>query len=153
MLAEFQQALADLTASPELCRCARQAPGLLRDTYDLSEREWRRLVAIVRHPGMACVCMVYRANRLAPLALNLPRTCNALGAELRPLAEAYWNEFPEGNVHFYIESDRFCRFLKAEIAYGWRVAAGVEEILAIESARVAAALHESHLEAQRMQAA
>lgn len=148
MLAEFQQALVDLTASPELCNCARRDPGLLRETYDLTEREWRRLVGIVRHPGMACACMVYRANRLAPLALNLPRTCKALGEQLRPLAEAYWSEFPEGNVHFYIETDRFCRFLKLEIAEGWGVGEGVEDILDEEWARVAAALRESHLEAQ-----
>jgi len=65
MLVEFQQALADLTASPELCVRVRRDPSILHRNYELTEREWRRLVGIVRHPGMACACMVYRANRLA----------------------------------------------------------------------------------------
>jgi hypothetical protein len=82
MLVEFQQVLADLTASPELCIRVREDPSLLHDRYELSEREWYRLVGIVRHPGMASACMVYRANRLAPLALNIPQTCHALGKQL-----------------------------------------------------------------------
>jgi len=112
MLVEFQQALADLTASPELCVRVRRDPSILHRNYELTEREWRRLVGIVRHPGMACACMVYRANRLAPLALNIPQTCRALGEELRAVVSEYWETFPEGNVHFFIEADRFCRFLK-----------------------------------------
>ena len=75
MLAEFQQALADLTASPELCIQVRRDPAVLNQRYILTERERDRLVGIVRHPGMACACTVYRANRLAPLAMNIPQTC------------------------------------------------------------------------------
>ena len=45
MLAEFQQALADLTASPDLCNRVRQDFEVLRRNYDLSEREWRRFCA------------------------------------------------------------------------------------------------------------
>jgi len=70
MLVEFQQALADLTASPDLCIQFRREPAILHQRYELTEREWRRLVGIVQHPGMACACIVYRANRLAPLALT-----------------------------------------------------------------------------------
>ena len=47
MLADFQQALADLTASPELCISARLDPPILREKYRLTEREWARLVGIV----------------------------------------------------------------------------------------------------------
>jgi len=147
MLADFQQALADLTASPELCRRARAAPALVRERYDLTEREWQRVVAIVNHPGMACACIVYRANRLAPLALNLPRLCKALGSRLATIATAYWAAFPESNVHFYVEAHRFCRFLAQQraddrISFGTEIAA----VLADESAVVAAALAESHTE-------
>ena len=57
MLVEFQQALADLVASPEACRQARANPAPLRLRYDLSQREFDRLVAMVNHNGMALNCM------------------------------------------------------------------------------------------------
>jgi len=147
MLVEFQQALADLTASPELCIAIRRDPSLLHERYKLTERERRRLVAIVEHPGMACSCMVYRANRLAPLALNIPQTCRALGKKLRSVVSEYWATFPEGNVHFFIEADRFCRFLKAKLAEGLSLPDEVGPILQRESAMVAHALRESVTEA------
>ena len=39
MLIEFQQALADLTASPELCISVRRDPALLHQRYELTQRE------------------------------------------------------------------------------------------------------------------
>ena len=147
MLVEFQQALADLTASPELCIRVRRDPSILHQHYELTEREWRRLVGIVRHPGMACACMVYRANRLAPLALNIPQTCRALGEKLRPIVSEYWATYPEGNVHFFIEANRFCHFLKAKLATGCDLPGEVAPVLERESAIVADALHESLTEA------
>jgi hypothetical protein len=147
MLVEFQQALADLTASPELCIRVRSDPSALQKRYELTDREWRRLVGIVRHPGMACACMVYRANRLAPLALNIPQTCRALGDGLRAVVSEYWASFPEGNIHFFIEADRFCRFLEAKLAEGGSFPAEVAPALAREAAIVAAALRESLTEA------
>ena len=152
MLVEFQQALADLTASPELCTHIRHDPSILSQRYELTERERRRLVGIVGDSGMACACMVYRANRLAPLALNIPQTCRALGKELRPLVSEYWAIFPEGNVHFFIETDRFCRFLKAKLAEGRSLADEVAPILERESAIIADALRESMTEAVPYQA-
>jgi hypothetical protein len=147
MLVEFQQAVADLTASPEFCISVRRDPAILRQRYELTEREWRRLVGIVQHPGMACACTVYRANRLAPLAMNLPLTCRALGKELRAVVSEYWATFPEGNVHFFIETDRFCRFLEAKLAEGVRFPAKVAPVLAQEAALIADALRESETEA------
>lgn len=153
MLVEFQQALADLTASPELCNEARQEPAMLRRRYALSEREWQRLVGIVQHPGMECACIVYRANRLAPLALNLPQTCRALGPRLRDVASDYWRTYPEGNVHFFVEADRFCRYLQARLVADDSLPAAVPAVLADEAAAVAAALIESHTEARQADAA
>jgi hypothetical protein len=147
MLADFQQALADLTASPELCIEVRNDPAVLHARYDLTEREAARLAGIVGHPGMECACMVYRANRLAPLALNIPDTCRALGQDLRDILSEYWAEAPESNVHFYVETDRFCRFLEARIAEGRAFPPAVAAALARESALVAAALEESRIEA------
>jgi hypothetical protein len=148
MLAEFQQALADLTASPELCVHVRKDPSLLRLRYNLTERESNRLLGIVRHSGMECACTVYRANRLAPLALNLPRTCRALGADLRSVVSDYWAASTETNVHFYIEAWRFCRFLADEIAKGRIVSPEVDSALVEESALIAQALNESLTEAR-----
>ena len=147
MLADFQQAMADLTASPALCNEVRRDSGVLAHRYDLTPREARRLAAIVDHPGMECACIVYRANRLAPLALNLPRTCRALGRSLREIANGYWAAYPEGNVHFYIEAERFCRHVDEQVAHGWLPPAGLVEAMRDEAAIIAAALAESRFEA------
>jgi hypothetical protein len=147
MLVEFQQALADLTASPELCVRVRREPSVLKERYELTDREWRRLAGIVEHPGMACACMVYRANRLAPLALNIPATCRALGKHLRAVVSEYWRLYPEGNVHFFVEADRFCRFLKAKLEWDQSIAAEVGPALDRDAAMIAIALRESQTEA------
>jgi hypothetical protein len=146
MLVEFQQALADLTASPSLCIEVRRDPASLKQRYRLTEREWRRLSGIVMHPGMECACIVYRANRLAPLALNLPQTCRALGPHLRDVVSEYWMEFPHGNVHFFVETDRFCTFLKNKMAQPHAFAPELAPTLAREAAIVTAALQESYTE-------
>ena len=152
MLADFQQALADLTASPELCIRVRQDPSVLHHSYQLTEREWRRLTGIVTHPGMQCACIVYRANRLAPLAMNIPLTCRALGADLRAVVSEFWAAFPESNVHFYIETERFCRFLEAKLAEGRTFAPDLAQVFARESAIITAALEESYTEGGQNQA-
>lgn len=116
MLADFQQALADLVASPERCQALRDLPDAepLLAEYQLTQRERARLVAIARHPGMSANCMVYRSNRLTPLVLNLPDTCNALGKQLRLMVDRFWAACPTDNfVHFLIESDRFATFLES----------------------------------------
>jgi hypothetical protein len=114
VLIEFQRALADLTASPALCRQARSDSRVLRDRYELTDKEWRRLVGIVSSRGMEANCILYRANRLAPVALNLPDTCGALGDELNRIVSAYWDCEPITDVHFLVEADRFRRYLLAE---------------------------------------
>lgn len=111
MLVQFQKALAELTASPQLCREMRAAPERLRERYDLTDREWRQLAGVVASKGMHANCMLYRANRLAPVALNLPETCDAIRDELNGLISAYWEAEPTTDVHFLVEADRFCRFL------------------------------------------
>jgi hypothetical protein len=115
MLADFQQALADLVASPSRCRAIRADPaGAPFTGYDLTPRERARLVAIARHPGMSANCTVYRSNRLTPLVLNLPDTCAALGPGLREVLDRFWAAHPTDNfVHFLVESDRFAGYLEA----------------------------------------
>jgi hypothetical protein len=145
VLAEFQQALVDLTASPELCNLVRCGPDteVLPARYDLTARELRRLLAMVRHPGMAAACTVYRMNRLAPMALNIRGTIRALGPALGPLLDDYWRDYPRGHAHFYIETDRFCHWLRQRIAAGEPTAPGVPAVLEREAAAVRAALEAS----------
>ena len=110
-LGAFQRALADLTASPDLVRAVRADAGVLAARYDLTAKEWHRLAAMAASPGMAANCILYRANRLAPVALNLPDTCTALGELLPDLASAFWAAEPRTDVHFLLEADRFARYL------------------------------------------
>jgi hypothetical protein len=136
MLVEFQQALADLVASPEACRQARKNPDHLRLRYDLTQREFDRLVAMVNHKGMALNCMLYRANRLAPFALNLPGLCQALGPRLGPLLTEYSTLYPNTNVHFYLECDRFCDFIAAKLNGGYALEPQAVAILDEEHSKV-----------------
>lgn len=112
-LAAFQTALADLTASPALVSAVRKSPATLA-RYPLTEKEVARLTAIAASAGMHANCVLYRANRLAPLALNLPETCAALGAQLPALTAAYWAAEPRTDVHFLLEADRFARWLDSQ---------------------------------------
>lgn len=89
-LKEFQRALADLVATPELCRTARSDPAAAFGGYELTPLEERRLAAVAAQRGMATSCALYRANRLAPLYTFLPHTCFLLGARLRAELETFW---------------------------------------------------------------
>jgi hypothetical protein len=136
VLVEFQQALADLVASPDACRQARANPDQLRRRYDLTQREYERLVAMINQKGMACNCMLYRANRLAPLALNLPEFCRALGPRLGPLLSEYATHYPHTNVHFYLECDRFCSFIEGKLSAGYDLGPDVIAIFNEEHSKI-----------------
>jgi hypothetical protein len=151
MLADFQQALADLTASPEMCNAVRADAAILQTRYVLTERELQRLLGIVRHPGMSCACTVYRMNRLAPLALNLRATLYALGPELRSLMSEYWRDHPRGHAHFLLESDRFCHWLRLRIEAGEIKATKASTTLQRETTQVREALDASSTELSPMQ--
>lgn len=136
MLLEFQQALADLVASPDFCRQARADPEVLKQRYDLSAREHYRLVNMIDQPGMALNCMLYRSNRLAPLAQNLYGLCKALGARLGPLLTEYSALYPNTTVHFYLECDQFCSFIEKKLANGLRLEPEALAVFAEESLKV-----------------
>lgn len=111
MLSELQRAMADIVASPALCNAVRENESVLDARYVLDARERRQLAALARHPGMQAACSVYRMNRITPLAINLRATLHALGERLPGLVTLYWQAHPRGHTHFYIEADRFCRWL------------------------------------------
>ena len=133
MLIDFQQALADLVASPQFCRDVRDNPDLLVERYRIDERERERLVALANHRGMRLNCMLYRANRLAPLAMNLGGFCKALGARLGPLLTEYTALNPNANVHFYRECDRFCSFIETKLEDGLELSDQDREVFAKEA--------------------
>jgi len=118
-------------------------PKALPARHEITARELRRLLAIVRHPGMAAARTVYRMNRLAPMALNVRGTIRALGPALGPLVNDYWRDYPCGHAHFYIETYRFCGWLRQRIAAGEPVAPEVSAIIEREAAAVRAALEAS----------
>ena len=109
-LVKFQQALADVVASPQRCIALRQDSSLL-DAYDLEPRERQRLLTMVRHEGMSHNCTLYRANRLTPLVRSLPRTCELLADRLTEVLEQVWTERPDAEVQFKLEAERFGRYI------------------------------------------
>ena len=146
-LAAFQTALADLTASPALVTAVRADPSVLA-RYPLTSKETARLAAIAASPGMHANCILYRANRLAPIALNLPQTCTALADQLPALTAAYWAAEPRTDVHFLIEADRFARYLAAQ-----DISTAARTALAPEAALVAGRLAASRAMAKEPPAA
>lgn len=91
---------------------------------------------MINHPGMALNCMLYRSNRLAPLAQNLYGLCNALGARLGPLLTEYTELHPNTTVHFYLECDRFCSFIEAKLAEGLQLEPQALSVFAEERLKV-----------------
>jgi hypothetical protein len=136
MLVEFQQALADIVASPELCRQIRENPAFLRERYEFSEREHQRIVKMVNDNAMALNCMLYRANRLAPIAMNLHESCTMLGSRLGPLLSEYSTLYPNTNVHFYLECDRFCRFILDKVSDGYELEPDTIAVLQEEHSKI-----------------
>ncbi len=135
-LAAFQTALAMLTASPATCGAIRRSGALPADWDMLTERETARLIAIAKSKGMEANCSLYRANRLAPVVLNCPALCEALGDRLGDLLSDFWLSEPTTNVHFLVEAERFCAFLKTRDDLG----EAVEDVLARDHANLAEAL-------------
>jgi hypothetical protein len=127
MLADFQQALADMAASPQLCQVVRRKPDTLWHRYSLSAMEHRRLVEMVNSPGMNQDCALYRANRFAPIALNLPQLSRALDRELRGVLDEYWKAYPHTELNALTECDRFCQFLRLKELNGWPMRANVRQ--------------------------
>lgn len=112
-LVAFQTMLARMTAEPAFAAAVRSDAALLGRDAALMPVERERLVDIARSRGMEANCMLYRANRLAPLALNCPDTLEQLGGSLDERLSAFWATEAETHVNFLIETDRFCRWLAA----------------------------------------
>ena len=93
-------------------------PGRLTETYDLSERERKRLLHSARQPGMKVCWALHRANRLASIHATLPLTCRALGSLLRREVDAFWSEALPKDLQFRPEAERFVSFLRSRMREG-----------------------------------
>jgi hypothetical protein len=133
-LLDYQRALADMIASPELCLRVRRDPeGTLRE-YALSPREHRRLAAVAHQPGMSTSCTLHRVNRMTPLVSYLPLTCVLLGDRLMPEVERFWLSARPVDLQFGPETRRFARFLQSRLRDGQLQDPYLEEVLAFEMA-------------------
>lgn len=140
MLSDFQQALAEITADPELCERLQQDPTLVEESYCLSDRERLQLLAVMHHPAMACAGSLYRADRLAPLLRNLPRSLQALGERLEGEVIAYWRAHPWPYRYSFLESERFSRWLEP-LSRSETAPAGLAEALQEEGREMRERLH------------
>lgn len=133
-LLSFQQALAALIASPELCVEARQQPDAAFAPYDLTDRERMRLATVVFQRGMSVNCTLYRVNRITPIYTLLPYTCLLLGDRLMPLATAFWEACRQSDLQFRREIEGFTDYLEKQITTGNLQLLYLPEILRMETA-------------------
>jgi hypothetical protein len=117
-LQEFQRATAELIASPE--RCLRATADFEAEiaVFDLTDRERRRLRAMLRDPGMSANCMLYRVNRMVPILEVLPRTWRLLGSAAKTELQAFWRSVPETMPQYADEARRFGAWLEGRIGSG-----------------------------------
>lgn len=130
----FQRALADLAASPGLCAEAIANPAPVFQRYDLTPLEQRRLKAMVRDPLMATNCTLYRVNRVTPIYMYFPMTCQILGPGLRRQLDAFWSTHRAEDLQYVPETARFARFLKRQVQSGELRNDFIEEIVDYEAA-------------------
>jgi hypothetical protein len=117
-LREFQRAIADFIASPE--RCARAMTGFAAETadFDLTERERRRLKAMVSDRRMSANCTLFRVNRLVPIFEVLPLTWRHLGAAAEKELHEFWRQHPDAVVQYGEEASRFGAWLEGRLSAG-----------------------------------
>ena len=112
----YQRALCDLVASPRLCLRVRSDAKTALEPYELTDRERRRLEAVVWQKGMSTSCTLYRVNRMTPILTYLPLTCFLLGDQLIAEGERFWTEGAPSDLQFGPETERFARFLRLRLA-------------------------------------
>jgi len=118
-LAGFQRAMADMAASPALCRRAlNEGADAVLAGSPLTPLELQRLASAAALRGARIHCMLYRNRRLSPLVSQLPGTFHLLGYGLKALAEAFWAEHPQVPRNAPDEIRRWAAFLRRRVAEG-----------------------------------
>lgn len=133
-LAAFQRAMADLAASPALCGRVREDAEAALAGYALTEVERRRVASAAAQRGMRVNCMLYRSNRLSPLASQLPNTFLLLGPALRDAADGYWAENPALERNAPAEVRSFAAYVRRRAAEGALAEPLLPEVVAWEMA-------------------
>ena len=85
---------------------------------------------------MEANCVLYRANRLTPIALNLPCLSEALGNLLHAILWEYWTQYPNADANFLLEALRFCEFVATKIARGQISTREIKNVLEREMAQI-----------------
>lgn len=119
----FQQALFEIVTTPALCQELVELPPPelppALASFELTERERRRLHAVARDRGTFMVQRLHRATRLSMLSNTVPRTCEALGSQkLKEVVHRFWKENPPTRAQYLREGLRFGEFLRARLASG-----------------------------------
>jgi hypothetical protein len=133
-LKTFQRALADLIASPALCRALRADPQPVIGQYELSPREARRLIDVVWQRGMSVNCTLYRVNRITPIYTLLPRTCFLLAGDLTRQVDLFWADYERTDLQFKHEIGCFAEFIRGRLRSGAIVDPYLSEVLEFEVA-------------------
>jgi hypothetical protein len=133
-LAGFQRAFCTLIAAPDLCSALRHDPDRLPAGWDLSPRERRRILAVVRHRGMGTTCSLYRANRVTPLWTLLSRTCFLLGDAFRAEVDLHLARQRDADLQLATEVRSFAAHLRRRLAAGELASPYLREVLDYELA-------------------
>lgn len=133
-LPDFQTAFARLIASPQLCEKVLVNEDDFFEGYTLTTREKARLHSVLRQKGMSACCSLYRLNRITPLYTQLSNTATLLMDDFVPLAEEYWQLYPDFTLQFKDEVLAFSHFLRQKIAEGSITTPYLKEVLQLEIA-------------------
>lgn len=128
----FQRAMVELTLSPRIAQRLYDGDLHVIDSYDLSERERRRLFDVVRQAGMSLNCTIARGNRFEAIGDLFPMTCVLLEPVLRNLLDELWEDVRPSNYQFNGEADAFVTRVQQKMAQGELSIEYLDEILAYE---------------------
>ena len=131
-LQTFQQALVDLTLAPKSAKRLIQGDLTILESYDLDEREVRRLLDVVNQPGMSLNCTIARGNRFDAIGEIFPMTCVLLEPVLRNLLDELWENYRPTNYQFAGEEQAFADIVRNKLATGELSIAYLDEIFRYE---------------------
>ncbi|MEO6932222.1 MAG: hypothetical protein ABI151_11375 [Chitinophagaceae bacterium] len=131
---DFQLAVAKLIASPQLCVDVIRDEDPFFSNYDLTDRDKRRLHAVLRQKGISACCSLYRMNRVTPVYMQLANTSAILGDDLIPILEEFWKHFADTTLQYKAEVLEFGKFLMKKIKDGTVARPYLKEVLQMEVA-------------------
>lgn len=129
---DFQIVLAKLIASPELCEKTIADEAAVFADFILTDREKRRLHAILRQRGISACCSLYRMNRVTPVYAQLSNTSAMLGDDFIPIIEEFWKHLVTTSLQFKEEVLAFGNFLLGKIENGTVSRPYLKEVLLLE---------------------